>query len=716
MSALMRHILSLPIDTVVRSKLMCCGFATVEDFKHVTDVEQLKNAANISVLDATTVLKVVKPYLCDEAIKTMPRQGFSELGLGSQLTMKSAEHLLKLNLKAIRHIVSFSSEVDRLLGGGFALGRITEIAGEAGLGKTQFCLQLSVDVQIPPCLGGVGGATVYFDVEGTFFPQRLEQIAKASVEHCHLIASSSGKNDFITSVNKYTLDKVMSNIYLFHCRDSIQLLSATHMMKEFLESHKHVKLLVVDSVAQCVRGDEDMRARKRFLVTLGRMFQDLVALFDIAIVLTNQVSTRIRGCGQSCNIPALGNGWSHVASVKLILHREGSTRYVEQYKSPSCANGYARYEVTAEGIRDHEIEGQQQQKSSTQETSSSRPEEDSSVSFYPITQRTANELMEDFDAEDEALGKGGRTEQHACNSEIQAEQIPDKWLELSQRQLSRRDIDGQHAEYDSPHGLLSPGMLHDRIQTGAGDRNMEDSSEHENYMSPPSPVLSSTRGICSNESKPLGFNSCASGPPSPVLQSSGRLSENMNKTKITKQPVLSNGPNSPILLASSLLYTQSRQCDQCPTPKSPILVKSGLPDCRPRSPVLKRSAWQSPQNSEKSRIRPKSQVSIRDDRTGPPSPVLRPIGNTVVRKHTNTSRSAQSTKEGMSSKCLGSTGEPHSASLLSSGRNHLRAKASATLRATVETMLFSDSPIKAAPKKKRPRLSNDITTKLPTVH
>lgn len=62
--------------------------------------------------------------------------------------------------------------------------------GEAGLGKTQFCFQLCVDVQIPPFLGGVDGEAVYLDVEGTFFPQRVKQIAKACIEHCKNVTGS----------------------------------------------------------------------------------------------------------------------------------------------------------------------------------------------------------------------------------------------------------------------------------------------------------------------------------------------------------------------------------------------------------------------------------------------------------------------------------------------------------------------------------------------
>ena len=49
--------------------------------------------------------------------------------------------------------------------------------GAPGIGKTQLCMQLALDVQIPPSLGGLGAAAVYIDTEGSMVPARLEQMA-----------------------------------------------------------------------------------------------------------------------------------------------------------------------------------------------------------------------------------------------------------------------------------------------------------------------------------------------------------------------------------------------------------------------------------------------------------------------------------------------------------------------------------------------------------
>jgi len=60
--------------------------------------------------------------------------------------------------------------------------------GESGIGKTQLCFQLCLNVQIPIQLGGVDGEAVYLDTENTFQTSRLNEIAEAliHVQQCEL--------------------------------------------------------------------------------------------------------------------------------------------------------------------------------------------------------------------------------------------------------------------------------------------------------------------------------------------------------------------------------------------------------------------------------------------------------------------------------------------------------------------------------------------------
>lgn len=455
MAASARHVLSLPFDSLLRSKLICCGFSTVDDFKNYSSVDKLKRVVTITDDDAKLVLNVVGPYISNNDMlkPSSSTCGVFEGRLSSNFVMKSVACMLKENLKEVRHIVSFSSEVDKLMGGGFPLGRITEIAGEAGLGKTQFCFQLCVDVQIPACLGGVEGEAVYLDVEGTFFPQRMAQITNATVQHCHNVADVSESQQCIEAMKDFTTENVMSRIYLFSCKNCVQLLAATHQMRDFLKSHPKVKLLVVDSVAQCVRGEEDMRSRSKFLTTLGRIFQNIVVEFDVAVVLTNQVTTKINDReGTSYNIPALGMRWGHLSSVKLMLHKSNQSRYVHQYKSPDMKDGIAKYKVVSDGIRDVGDLNKSQEDVPNNTTTwkdyynkrtgnNASCQENSSVQFYPITQGLASEMMTEWELHNDDNSE--QTKQDPLpkcqNITFPKEEIPSKWVELSQRQLCEVD-------------------------------------------------------------------------------------------------------------------------------------------------------------------------------------------------------------------------------------------------------------------------------------
>ena len=66
--------------------------------------------------------------------------------------------------------------------GGIPLKKIAELAGAAGLGKTQLCMQLCVNVQIPEQIGGLEGQAVYIDTEGSFISKRVIEIANATVK------------------------------------------------------------------------------------------------------------------------------------------------------------------------------------------------------------------------------------------------------------------------------------------------------------------------------------------------------------------------------------------------------------------------------------------------------------------------------------------------------------------------------------------------------
>lgn len=72
------------------------------------------------------------------------------------------------------HLRTLIDPLDGVLGGGIEAGRVTEIVGPAGLGKTQFCLGMCV----MGCLDRLDtqGKVLYIDTEKKFSGERLSEI------------------------------------------------------------------------------------------------------------------------------------------------------------------------------------------------------------------------------------------------------------------------------------------------------------------------------------------------------------------------------------------------------------------------------------------------------------------------------------------------------------------------------------------------------------
>src|ERR671919_39994 len=72
-----------------------------------------------------------------------------------------------------------SKSLDELLLGGVETQAVTEFYGEFGSSKSQICHTLCAIAKQPINEGGLDGGIIYIDIEGTFRPERLNQIARA---------------------------------------------------------------------------------------------------------------------------------------------------------------------------------------------------------------------------------------------------------------------------------------------------------------------------------------------------------------------------------------------------------------------------------------------------------------------------------------------------------------------------------------------------------
>ncbi len=232
----------------------------------------------------------------------------------------TAFDLLQLDKeKTVRNITTLSSNFDAILGGGIPVGKIVEICGAAGVGKTQISMQQCVNVQIPEACGGLAGQAVYIDTEGSFMSNRCVEIAQATVK---LLRSRFSEKE----LGKFNVENVMKNIFLYRCVDHVQLIAILHNLKGLLEDRgKRIRLIVVDSLAYPFRFVDSNNVnsaamKSNVLNSFMTSAYEFISKFNVTVLITNQMTTRIlrdadTGASSSVLVPALGETWAHSANM-----------------------------------------------------------------------------------------------------------------------------------------------------------------------------------------------------------------------------------------------------------------------------------------------------------------------------------------------------------------------------------------------------------------
>ncbi|KAL1918989.1 uncharacterized protein VTP21DRAFT_2370 [Calcarisporiella thermophila] len=253
-------------------------------------------------------------------------------------------------LNTEKMLTTGDSQLDQVLGGGVVVGGgITELFGESGTGKTQFCMQLCLTVQLPEENGGLDGEAIYMACE-TKLPLRL----------LHRLLPT-----FRTRFPSLPIN-ASSRIH-FHILPDVdtQLHILRYHLPAFLEQRRgRVRLIVVDSIAANFRAEwEDMRAKTESIAgkigskkekgNIGKIEAGFdknhelcemaimlkqIASQGVAVVCVNEVSTRIStetmftdelagyyGNRNKRFNPALGLVWSNAVNTRIRLSRVRKT-------------------------------------------------------------------------------------------------------------------------------------------------------------------------------------------------------------------------------------------------------------------------------------------------------------------------------------------------------------------------------------------------------
>ena len=239
------------------------------------------------------------------------------------------------------YITTGSSELNRILGGGFQTGKLTEVYGPFKSGKTNLAHTIAVTIQLPRKQSGLGAAVAYIDTENTFSKEKIKRIAK-----------------------RFGLDpkKVLSQI--FHAR----IYSSDHQSQmiqkaETLCKTRNVRLIVVDSLLALLRSEYvgiGMLARRQgILNNMIHALSRVAETYNCAILLTNQVSTKMMGMF-SGNDAIGGNIVAHGCHFRVMFKTKGFSsnnslkRRAIIVDAPDLPPEEAEFYITSVGIADTE--------------------------------------------------------------------------------------------------------------------------------------------------------------------------------------------------------------------------------------------------------------------------------------------------------------------------------------------------------------------------
>ena len=245
----------------------------------------------------------------------------------------SASDLL-VKRKAIDRISTGSRNLDDLFGGGIETWAMTELYGEFGAGKSQICHTLCVMVQMPKEQGGLNGAAIYIDTEGTFRPERIAEIANAR-----------GVKE----------EDILERITVARAYNSAHQELIVKDMGRLIEPNG-VKLVILDSAVAHYRAEflgratlaERQQRLNRFMHHLLRIAE----VYNVAVVVTNQVQSAPDTFFGDPTRPTGGHVVAHTSTYRIFLRKSAKNRIARMVDSPYHAERDAVFLLNEKGIDD----------------------------------------------------------------------------------------------------------------------------------------------------------------------------------------------------------------------------------------------------------------------------------------------------------------------------------------------------------------------------
>src|ERR687898_2845411 len=251
--------------------------------------------------------------------------------------------------KALMRCSTGSRALDELLLGGIETQAVTEFYGEFGSGKSQICHTLAAIATQPTEAGGLNSGVIYIDTEGTFRPERLNQIARAR----ELEPSYTLKNVAVCKVyNSSHLELIIKDLGKY--------------INDF-----NAKLVIIDSIISLHRaefaGRGTLADRQQRLNSLLHKVIRLSEIFNIAVVITNQVQSSPDTFFGDPTKAAGGNVLGHASTYRIYLRKSGENRTARMIDSPYHPYSDAKFTLNEKGTDDLEDESMKKRSKKAEE-------------------------------------------------------------------------------------------------------------------------------------------------------------------------------------------------------------------------------------------------------------------------------------------------------------------------------------------------------------
>jgi len=249
----------------------------------------------------------------------------------------------------IGKISTGTNALDMLFDGGIETQAVTEVYGEFGSGKTQFCHTMCVNVQKPKDEGGLDGGVLYIDTEGTFRPERIVSIAKA---------------------NGLDPEKVLDRIIVAKAYNSSHQELIMEEVGPVIEANK-IKLIVVDSAVGLFRaeylGRGTLSVRQQRLNRFMHLLTRTAETYNVAAIATNQVMASPDTFFGDPTRPIGGNVVAHTSTYRVYFKKSGKKRIARMVDSPHHPEHEVLFVLTEAGVSDPEEESKKKKKEELEE-------------------------------------------------------------------------------------------------------------------------------------------------------------------------------------------------------------------------------------------------------------------------------------------------------------------------------------------------------------